>query len=142
MMPSYPQVVPNNQQVVIPQITFPSMPTIPSIQGPQLTRVKGMDGAKRFPTTANAMYALFDEDDDVMYIKVTDQNNYPVSLKRYRFVEEEETVPASPEYVTKDDYNVLCDEVKKLKEELQNAKQPVQKQSGNAYNGNNSHNGK
>lgn len=128
--------VPSNSQVVIPQITFPQFQQTP-IQGPQLDKVIGMDGAKKFVTQPNAMYALFDADDDVMYIKVTDKNNYPVSLTRYRFYEEEEPKPApSPEYVTKEEYDSLkktqdelLESLNSLKEELNNAKQSVRSQT-------------
>lgn len=135
-----PTAVPSNSQVVIPQITIPqySAPVsqIP-VQGPQLHKVTGMDGAKRFVTQPNAMYALFDEDDDVMYIKVTDKNNYPVSLTRYRFYEEAEPKPEPPpEYVTKEEYDALkktqdelLESFNSLKEELNNAKQSVRSQT-------------
>lgn len=145
MTPGYgitqiPTAVPNSQQVVIPQITFPqpfqyNLPqqtTVPEIQGPQLNKVHGMDGAKQFVTVPNAMYALFDDDDDVFYVKVTDKNNYPTILKRYRFVEEEEPLPVPVEAVTKDEYTILAKEVESLKEEIRvlkegnaNAKQSV-----------------
>ena len=128
----YPTAVPSSQQVVIPQITFPQPyaygnpspnPQI-EIPGPQLNKVHGMDGAKQFITVANAMYALFDDDDDVFYVKVTDKNNYPITLKRYRFIEEEEPIVSeSIETVTKEQYNSLFNEVQKLKEELQTLKE-------------------
>ena len=144
----FPTAVPNSQQVVIPQITFPQplqynamqpSTVAPDIQGPQLNKVHGMDGAKQFLTVPNAMYALFDDDDDVFYVKVTDKNNYPTTLKRYRFVEEEEPAPASVESVTKDEYSMLAKEVENLKEEIRalkegnaNAKQPVRSKTAKA----------
>ena len=122
--------VPNNQSVVIPQITIPQpmQSFVPQVQQPvpgvQPNKVKGLDGAKAFLTQPNGMYMLFDEDDDVFYCKITDQNNYPISLKRYRFVEEEEPKPVPPpEYVTMEEFN-------KFKEEMLNAKQSVREQSG------------
>ena len=153
--------VPSSQQVVIPQITIPQpmqsyqMPQAYSpaaLSGPQLNKVHGLDGAKQFITQANAMYALFDDDDDVMYIKVTDANNYPVSLKRYRFHEEEEPAPKDPPeyvtktefeeykkaptetYVTQEQYKELLASIDLLKEEMQNAKQPVRTQNYNSNN--------
>ena len=130
--PSTP-AVPSNQSVVIPQITIPQpiqpfvqnpMPTMQqAIPGVQPLKVKGLDGAKAYLTQPNGMYMLFDEDDDVFYCKITDNNNYPVSLKRYRFVEEEEPTPEPPpEYVT-------MEEFKKFKEEMLNARQSVRYQS-------------
>ena len=120
-MPSvYPSVMPGAQQVVIPQITIPSPASMaPSVQpvrqGVDIYRVHGMDGAKQFPTQPNSRYALFDEDDDIFYIKVTDQNNYPVSLKRFCFIEEDEPVPVTPQYVTVEEFN-------RFKEEMLNGK--------------------
>ena len=129
----YPTAVPNSQQVVIPQITIPQITQPQPWQnigwngngstqgtqvGPQPYKVHGMDGAKAFPTQANGMYALFDDDDDVFYLKETDGNNYP-SIRRFRFVEEDEPAPAPPpEYVTKDDYNLLFGNYKKLMEDV------------------------
>lgn len=133
------QAVPSSQQVVIPQITIPQPLTSYVSQMPQTgsmvqanamtqpdspLKVKGLDGAKAYPTKPNGMYALFDENEDVFYVKVTDQNNYPVSLKRYRFYEEEEpAVPEPPQYVT-------MEEFEKFKEEMLNAKQPVRVKNG------------
>lgn len=84
-----------------------------------LIRVNGMDSAKAYPTQPNSMYALFDENDDIMYIKQTDASNFP-TIKRYRFTEEAETVaqPNEGKYVTVEEFN-------KFKEELLNGKQPV-----------------
>ena len=148
----YPTAVPSSQQVVIPQITFPqpyaygnatSTPQI-EIPGPQLNKVHGMDGAKQFVTVANGMYALFDDDDDVFYVKVTDKNNYPVTLKRYRFFEEEAPAPVEQTgIVTKEEYETLFEEVKSLKEELRmlkegnvNAKQPVRSKTAKSSTAN------
>lgn len=129
---SYPTAVPSNQQVVIPQITFPQPlaygnalpnPQI-TLAGPQLNKVRGMDGAKQFQTVANGMYALFDDDDDVFYVKVTDKNNYPISLKRYRFFEEDEPVRSdNSAVVTKDEYSALVKEIDSLKEEIRTLKE-------------------
>lgn len=129
------QAVPNGQQVVIPQITIPQ--NLPSFMPNTLTgtqqkpvigtepiKVHGMDGAKAYPTQPNSSYAMFDDNDDIFYYKVTDHNNYPISLRRFRFYEEEEPVPEPPpEYVT-------MDEFRKFKEEMLNGKQSVRSQSG------------
>lgn len=98
--------------VAVPQITMPQQ-NISQIQqiGEDLYQVKGMDGAKRFPTKPNSRYALFDSDNDVLYIKVTDQNNYPISLQRYVFIAEDEPEPEVPQYVTMNEFT-------KFKEEL------------------------
>ena len=168
--PQTPTAVPNGQQVVIPQITIPqplqnyyqtpgvpqqltaSQTTVPnaySVPGPQLLKTSnGVDGVKQFPTVANASYAIFSEDDDVFWVKTTDKNNYPTSLRRFRFYEEEEPVPAAEETISKADYDRLLNEVRSLrneihamKEESGNAKQPVRSQNqqsgGKSGNSNN-----
>ena len=108
------------QNPVVPTLNFPAVPQ-PVMQGPQLTKVNGLDSAKAFPTVANAMYALFDENDDVFYIKQTDASNYP-TIKRYRFVLEEEKPVVSPQYVTVEEFN-------RFKEEFLNAKQSIRTES-------------
>lgn len=88
----------------------------------QLTQVNGIESAKAYPTAPNSMYALFDSNDDVFYVKTTDASNFPV-IKKYRFYEE--TEPAKEEaskYVT-------VEEFEKFKKEMLDAKQFVSKQS-------------
>ncbi len=88
------------------------------IPGDQLLKVNGREGANAFPTRPNSRYALFDENDDVLFIKQTDSANFP-TIKRYRFVEEEETKKESEQFVT-------VAEFEKFKEEmLSNAKQLI-----------------
>lgn len=94
----------------------------PSIAGNQLIKVKDLDSAKAYPTSPNSSVALFEENDDVMYIKSTDANNFP-TIRKFRFTEEPLEVPNSTQYVTIDEFN-------KFKEEILNAKQFVQ-QSAN-----------
>ena len=129
MSPAFPSAFPGAQQVVIPQITIPSPQPIRQVsQGVDLYRVRGMDGAKQFPTQPNSRYALFDEDEDVFYVKVTDQNNYPISLKRFCFIEEEEPDPNTPQYVTMEEFN-------RFKEDVLNGKQSVRSESNSTAAG-------
>lgn len=108
----------------------PMMPTMPQMNlansaynatqtmGPQLTFVNGIDSAKAYPTQPNSRVALFDENDDVMYIKTTDASNFP-TITRYRFTEEKESEKtASETYVTVEEFN-------KFKEEILNAQQSL-----------------
>ena len=143
--PQAPTAVPNGQQVVIPQITIPQplqnfyqTPGVPSqlaapnttlsnayeVPGPQLLKTQtGVDGVKQYPTVANASYAIFSEDDDVFWVKTTDKNNYPVSLRRFRFYEEEEPVPVSEETVSKADYDKLLNEIRSMRDEIHSLKE-------------------
>lgn len=137
-----PTAVPATSQVVIPQITvqqptpgytgfglqstgIQNQPATYEQIGPQLNKVKGTDGAKQFPTVPNAVYALFDEDDEIVFFKATDKNNYPILLKRCRYYEEEEVPPTVPEYVTKQEYDALYQETKELKDEIKELKEVI-----------------
>lgn len=113
-----------NQQPITLPAQFPmAQPMQQPVQQARedLYQVQGMDGAKRFQTRPNSRYALFDADDDVMYIKVTDQNNYPIQLQRFRFTPEEEPVPEVPQYVTMKEFaefkEELLDGIKHLRTE-------------------------
>ncbi len=104
-----------------PQISsYPSMGYNPVPQNaPQLIRVNGIDSAKAYQTQPNSTVALFDSNEDIMYIKSTDASNFP-TIRRFRFIEEPEVV-AKPieQYVT-------ISEFEKFKEEILNGKQSIQ----------------
>lgn len=94
----------------------------PMTMSNQLTQVNGIESAKAYPTAPNSMYALFDSNDDVFYVKTTDASNFPV-IKKYRFYEETEPVKEeASKYVT-------VEEFEKFKKEMLDAKQFVSKQS-------------
>lgn len=60
----------NAYSITTPQLQMPNfqMPqaSFQHASGNQLIRVNGMESAKAYPTQPNSMYALFDENDDVM----------------------------------------------------------------------------
>lgn len=109
---------PNNFPLPNPLLTNPFQP---STVGNQLIKVKDLDSAKAYPTSPNSSVALFEENDDVMYIKTTDANNFP-TIRKFRFTEEPIEVPNSSQYVTIDEFN-------KFKEEILNAKQSLWEQA-------------
>lgn len=91
------------------------VPQATTSQGPQLLRVKGIESAKLFQTVPNSQVALFDEDEDILYIKTTDASNFP-TIRKFKFVEIPDSPPAQQgNYVTMDEFN-------KFKEELLNGK--------------------
>lgn len=112
--------------MVFPTVTGTQLPWIqsspvnlPFVQPPQILRVHGMTGVNAYQlNTPNSMVALFDEDEDVFYIKRTDSANV-VSVRKFRFEEVFEDKPIE-KYVTIDEFN-------KFKEELLNGKQSVRK---------------
>lgn len=79
-----------------------------------LTQVNGIEGAKAFPTKPNSRYALFDMNEDIMYIKQTDAGNFP-TITEYEYTKRI-TEPNSQRYVT-------IEEFERFKEEVLNAKQ-------------------
>lgn len=89
-----------------------------------LIRVTGMEGAKAYQMPPNSRAALFDDADDVVFIKMTDGAGFP-SYKRARLIWEDEPKQAAPntdEFVTRKEFE-------DLKELIMNAKQSVRKQS-------------
>jgi hypothetical protein len=98
-----------------------SMPTnmqSAQLQPCELVRVTGIDGAKAYPMQANSAVALFDNNEDVMYIKTTDGAGFP-TVKAYAFtaVEERQTLPIT-EYVSRDEFEKLKAEVKGYAEQF------------------------
>lgn len=52
----------------------------------QLTRVTGIEGAKTFQMFPNSTVALFDSNEDLMYIKSTDGGGFP-TIRTFKFEE-------------------------------------------------------
>ena len=96
-------------------------PYLANLQRPQvnqLTQVNGIDSARAYPTQPNSTYALFDSNEDIMYIKSTDASNFP-TIRRFRFIEEADTPKVEEnKYVTVEEFNTF-------KEEILNGKQSV-----------------
>ena len=90
-----------------------------NLPGPQLDKVNGIDSARAFPMKPNSTIALFDANEDVMYIKSTDANNF-ATIRRFRFYEEPEEIQKkeSDLYVSKEEFD-------KFKEEVLNGQQFV-----------------
>ena len=88
--------------------------------------VHGIDGAKAYPLGANCRAPLFDDSDDVFYIKSTDANGFP-TVKKYRFTEELIIDPGNTgnSVALQDIRAMIREELQGVKEELINAKQSV-----------------
>lgn len=95
--------------------------------GQQLLRVNGLESAKMYPTSPNSSIALFDENEDIFYLKSTDASNFP-TIRKFKFVEvfDQAPKPVEAQYVTLEEFN-------KFKEELLNAKQPVRSESESTF---------
>lgn len=71
-----------------------------------LVRVNGIEGAKAYQMGANSQVALFDANDDLMYIKCTDGAGFP-SIRTFKFEElhnfskNQENIAENKQYVTR-----------------------------------------
>lgn len=103
-----------------PTAITPMVPYQYSSNQQTILKVNGIESAKAYPTQPNSMVALFDENEDVFYIKSTDASNFP-TIRKYRFVEEtdkKENEIDSSKFVTVDEFS-------KFKEEVLNAQQSI-----------------
>lgn len=105
---------------------YPNIPVLPNgpiYQNPaDLLHVKGTAGAREYQMNRDSRVALFDEDEDYVYIKKTDSNGQP-SYRKFKLIEEpfEEpsTIQNGVQYVTMEEFN-------RFKEEILNAQQSIQ----------------
>lgn len=90
-------------------------------QRQQLIRVNGIDGARAYQMPPNSTVALFDANNDLMYIKCTDGAGF-ATTRVFSFIEQKETqTPTASEFVTRKEFE-------ELKEVLKNGKQSVSEQ--------------
>ena len=99
------------------------------MSGAQLNKTKGIEGARAFQTGMNSTVAIFDENEDVFYIKTTDSFGNIMSLRKFNFTEEVQLTPIDSRYVTVDQFEKFKDE---LKEDITNAVKSVQQSSNNS----------
>ena len=91
----------------------------------QLIPVHGIDGAMAYNMGPNCRAVLFDDSDDVFYIKTTDKYCVP-TVKRYRFEEEILLDGDDPKAVSlKDIRSIIQEELRSVKEELLNGQQSI-----------------
>ena len=110
----------NNYNQFQPQLNQPQIST------QNLIRVNGIDGAKAYQMPANSTVALFDNNEDIMYIKTTDGAGFP-AIRTFAFnevVANTNPIQDTADYVTRDEFN-------KLKEELLNGKQSISRSKSN-----------
>lgn len=105
---------------------FPQQLNQPQMSTQNLIRVNGIDGAKAYQMPANSTVALFDNNEDIMYIKTTDGAGFP-AIRTFAFnevVDNTNPIQDTADYVTRDEFN-------KLKEELLNGKQSISRSKSN-----------
>ena len=118
--PNYPgQQMYGNQY---PQYGQQAQPPMQTQTG--LNRVTGIEGARAFQVPPNSVVPLFDDTQDVFYIKTTDSGGFP-TLKGYRFSPIEDTPTQPTQGLTRPEVEQI------IREEL--AKYEQQSVSNNIY---------
>lgn len=82
------------------------------LPGQRLLSVKGgFESADKYPTPRDTVVAIFDEDEDYVYVKTTDVNG-SASIRRFKLTEEPIPKFDPKLYVTIDDFRKLQEEVR------------------------------
>ena len=83
-----------------------------------LTRAKGSEGARNFPTQPNTRDVIWDEDENYFYIRTTNSGNKITSMQRFSYSADPEPTMEDI-FATKDDFNSLKGELENVKQSLQ-----------------------
>lgn len=113
------------------------LPYMNLLQGDFCYKVKGKNGATNFSLGANSRIPLFDEDNDIFFIKTTDANGEP-TIRMYRFEEiKDDEYPEK--YLTVEKFD---DYMENLRKELLDAQLDIQHAVQSIANGNTTENAK
>lgn len=98
-----------------------------------LTRVTGIDGAKAYQMPPNSVVALFDDANDIFYVKSTDGAGFP-TIRIFDFYEHKQE-PVSQQqpvnidnFATKQELQTLQSQIEEMKGMIENGKQSVSEQ--------------
>ena len=110
----------NNYNQFQPQLNQPQIST------QNLIRVNGIDGAKAYQMSANSTVALFDTNEDIMYVKSTDGAGFP-SIRTFSFTEIKENTKVSQntDYISRQEFEDF------KKELMNNGKQSISRSKSN-----------
>lgn len=91
-----------------------------------LIRVNGIEGAKAYQMSANSTVALFDTNEDLMYVKTTDGAGFPI-IRTFSFTEIKEDTKATQntDYISRQEFEDF------KKELMNNGKQSIQRTKSN-----------
>lgn len=87
--------------------------------------VQGENAAKAYPVSAGQSVILMDTEDNVMYIKSTDQSGMPLQLRAFEYKERianGSKASKTNEYISRDEFDQFREEIKN---ELKRAKSRV-----------------
>lgn len=98
----------------------------------KVARVRGFAEADKFPTQPNTEVVLLDEaQEDIIYIKATDQNGFARTVRYHCYEEPEPTTEdlLKNEFVGKQEWNSFMEEFRQFRKEMMSNAQHA---SGNA----------
>lgn len=100
--------------------------TQPQMSTQNLIRVNSIDGAKAYQMSANSTVALFDTNEDIMYVKSTDGAGFP-SIRTFSFTEIKENTKVSQntDYISRQEFEDF------KKELMNNGKQSISRSKSN-----------
>lgn len=122
----FPSQFQNPYTALLGQNQYYNQQNYPQEQAQNLIRVNGIDGAKTYQMPANSTVALFDSNEDIMYIKTTDGAGFP-SIRTFSFTEvKEENKPIKQvDYISRQEFEEF------KKELMNNGKQSISRSKSN-----------
>lgn len=102
-------------------------PYTPQMPRQELIRVNGLEGAKAYQMSPNGVAALFDANEDILYIKSTDGAGFP-NIRMFAFSEINPASAPTQEAVASESFAQINRTLNEIKEMIANGKQPVRKQ--------------
>ena len=100
------KMFPQYFQQAFPQQQNPYMERLNAMQAQQIVQVSGVDGAKAYNMPANSSVALFDNQQDILYLKSTDGAGFP-TIRIFDIVEHKEQPQAQQDFVTRKEFDEL-----------------------------------
>ena len=109
-----------------PQNQYYNQQFQPQQETRNLIRVNGIGGAKAYQMYPDSTVALFDSNEDIMYIKSTDGAGFP-SIRSFRFEELNEDTQTEPfvDYISREEFEEF------KKELMNNGKQSISRSKSN-----------
>lgn len=79
-----------------------------------LVSVTGIEGARAYQLPPNSSMPLFDQNDDIMYLKTTDAAGYP-TIKTFSFTPmDDDSGPDMTQYVDRSEFDALLERVNEI----------------------------
>ena len=104
--------------------TMNNQPYVPQEPPQTLIRVNGIEGAKAYQMSANSTVALFDTNEDIMYVKSTDGAGFP-SIRTFSEIKESTKATQTTDYISRQEFEDF------KKELMNNGKQSISRSKSN-----------